>query len=368
MRRMLEARVRRLAAALFGLALLALPSVAAAQSETVEYYGTDAAGSVRVVFDAGGNIISRMDYTPFGQELFSGLFAPEARFGGQTTDEETAQSNFHARQYQARTGRFMRTDPVFDGLFDPQAWNRYAYARNSPMTFIDPYGEQFKSSVNGCESVPREKEAYGAWVYACAQEVADIGLGSDGGTLSFIGMEPLPPYVGGGSLGGPGRSKPSPTDPNVPPPPPPGPNPPGPNPPGPQPPGQPPSFVNRLRCAADTSDQYSIAGLAGTIGKQGLLANVFNGFAGNTVAGLVKAVSGGGNYYRFQTSIRNLGLGLTGKAINLVTAPTAMTQLGLTAETVGGELAGKGLGLPIALAKGAYDLGFFSAAYLVACR
>ncbi|HEX5473765.1 MAG TPA: RHS repeat-associated core domain-containing protein [Vicinamibacterales bacterium] len=140
MRRMLEARVRRLAAAAFGLALLALPSVAAAQSETVEYYGTDAAGSVRVVFDASGNVLSRMDYMPFGQELFSGLFAPEARFGGQTTDEETAQGNFHARQYQARTGRFVRTDPVFDGLFDPQRWNRYAYAVNNPLAYGDTTG------------------------------------------------------------------------------------------------------------------------------------------------------------------------------------------------------------------------------------
>jgi hypothetical protein len=39
-----------------------------------------------------------------------------------------------------RTGRFTRPDPVYAGLFNPQRWNRYAYARNNPLRFVDPSG------------------------------------------------------------------------------------------------------------------------------------------------------------------------------------------------------------------------------------
>ena len=47
---------------------LCLPMAAAAQ-EVVEYYGTDALGSVRIVFDVNGNIVGRMDYGPFGEQV-----------------------------------------------------------------------------------------------------------------------------------------------------------------------------------------------------------------------------------------------------------------------------------------------------------
>ena len=37
-------------------------------AESIEYYGLDAIGSVRVVFDSSGTILGRMDYGPFGPE------------------------------------------------------------------------------------------------------------------------------------------------------------------------------------------------------------------------------------------------------------------------------------------------------------
>ena len=43
---------------------------ASAQTEVVEYYGQDALGSIRIVFDASGAAIARADYEPFG-ELFT---------------------------------------------------------------------------------------------------------------------------------------------------------------------------------------------------------------------------------------------------------------------------------------------------------
>ena len=95
---------------LAGLVLLAGAPQAAAQSETTEYYGTDAVGSVRIVFNASGAVLGRQDYDPFGREILSAWGVPPERFGGQTTDDEAQQAYFHARQLQSRMGRFGSVD------------------------------------------------------------------------------------------------------------------------------------------------------------------------------------------------------------------------------------------------------------------
>lgn len=131
------------------LSLLALPSAVQAQ-EVIEYYGTDALGSIRVVFDATGNVVSRADYLPFGEEMFAPGPMPTEHFTGQARDGEAGLDYFNARMYQPRSGRFNTVDPLYEGLFDPQRWNRYAYARNSPTGMIDPTGRSTVSINTGC--------------------------------------------------------------------------------------------------------------------------------------------------------------------------------------------------------------------------
>jgi RHS repeat-associated protein len=132
-------RILRHTLLLAAIALLAAAAPAAAQSETVEYYGTDAVGSVRIVFNASGTMLGRQDYDPFGREILSAWGLPPERFGGQTVDREVQQADFHARQFQSRTGRFLLSDPVFGGAYIPEQWNRYAYGKNNPLRFTD-YG------------------------------------------------------------------------------------------------------------------------------------------------------------------------------------------------------------------------------------
>jgi RHS repeat-associated protein len=111
-----------------------------AQSEVVEYYALDAIGSVRVVFDVNGNVIGRMDYDPFGAPLSSGNGLPSRAYAGLFRDGEAGLDHAQARSYQVRTGRFSTVDPIYAGLFEPQAWNRYAYALNSPILVTDTSG------------------------------------------------------------------------------------------------------------------------------------------------------------------------------------------------------------------------------------
>ena len=127
---------------------------ASAQTEVVEYYGQDALGSIRIVFDASGAAVARADYEPFG-ELFTvptmpgTSELPAKQFTGQERDAEASLDYFGARFFVPRTGRFSQVDPVYAGLLDPQQWNRYAYARNNPLTFIDPTGMQASTGIPG---------------------------------------------------------------------------------------------------------------------------------------------------------------------------------------------------------------------------
>jgi RHS repeat-associated protein len=217
------------------IAALALPVVARAQSETIEYYGTDVIGSIRIVWDANGNVLARQDYGPFGKPLVPVAQLPKQGFGGQETDGETDQAYFHARNFTARIGRFSSPDPVQDGLANPQAWNRYAYALNRPTFVVDPNGLNADAGWHGvgqCFDAGYAAEystgctAYFSWL-----------LGSlSGGSYGFMGSS------GGGGGGGDTATKPttptSPTNPAPDPDPTPDPTPnpnPNPSPPGPNP-------------------------------------------------------------------------------------------------------------------------------------
>lgn len=72
-----------------------------------------------------------------------GAAQDNAQFTGQEWDGETATTHFQYRQYSATQGRWMSPDP-YDGSynpFNPQSFNRYAYALNNPLSFIDPSGQ-----------------------------------------------------------------------------------------------------------------------------------------------------------------------------------------------------------------------------------
>jgi RHS repeat-associated protein len=126
-------------------------SATGAGAQHVQYYHLDAIGNVRVVTDPNRNVVERHDYLPFGEECTtgpcSGNTAPGAgqpkKFTGKERDKETGLDYFGARYYGSRIARFTTVDPVLTiraNLVDPQRWNRYAYAKNNPLRFIDPDG------------------------------------------------------------------------------------------------------------------------------------------------------------------------------------------------------------------------------------
>jgi RHS repeat-associated protein len=63
-------------------------------------------------------------------------------FTGKERDSESGNDYFGARYYASSMGRFMSPDPWLDSARpeNPQTWNRYSYALNSPLNNVDRNG------------------------------------------------------------------------------------------------------------------------------------------------------------------------------------------------------------------------------------
>ncbi|WP_263377690.1 RHS repeat domain-containing protein [Granulicella paludicola] len=92
--------------------------------------------------DYQGNLLSSVDYAPFGQS-FNGSDQDPYKFTGKERDAESGLDYFGARYYGSNMGRMMSPDDFVNDTHtsDPQSWNLYAYARNNPLRYIDPTGE-----------------------------------------------------------------------------------------------------------------------------------------------------------------------------------------------------------------------------------
>ncbi len=124
------------------------------QTPTTQYTVTDMLGSPRVISDGNGNIISRRDFMPFGEEInnLGGRSASvgyqvdnvRQKFTGYQRDDETNLDFAEARYYNSQNGRFTAVDPLLASgkSADPQTFNRYAYVMNNPLVLVDPSGMQ----------------------------------------------------------------------------------------------------------------------------------------------------------------------------------------------------------------------------------
>jgi RHS repeat-associated protein len=72
------------------------------------------------------------------------------KFTGQERDSETGLDYFGARYFSGAQGRFTSPDDFTKDshVADPQSWNKYAYARNNPLRYVDPNGEEATVSTS----------------------------------------------------------------------------------------------------------------------------------------------------------------------------------------------------------------------------
>ena len=112
-----------------------------------QHFSLDHLGSPRLVTVHNGNPLEDHHYLGFGRELgaFAGNENLEQRFTGHRRDHNAPGAAddldyMHARYYSPWLNRFLSVDPVLGEVASPQSWNRYAYANNNPLRFIDPDG------------------------------------------------------------------------------------------------------------------------------------------------------------------------------------------------------------------------------------
>jgi RHS repeat-associated protein len=134
---------------------LAAEYVTVAQSAdcTTCYLTTDPLGSTRVITDGNGNVVSRHDYYPFGEELATSNRTSALQYGvtdyvaqrftGKERDSESGLDYFGARYMSSAQGRFTSPDPFGGHIEDPQTLNRYGYGRNNPLRYTDSTGLDF---------------------------------------------------------------------------------------------------------------------------------------------------------------------------------------------------------------------------------
>jgi RHS repeat-associated protein len=105
---------------------------------------TDPLGTKRIQANAYGAVDETCFSLPYGDGLNCiGDDATEHHFTGKERDQESGNDYFSARYYASSMGRFMSPDPLMFNdlrLVNPQRWNMYAYAINSPLVFNDPSG------------------------------------------------------------------------------------------------------------------------------------------------------------------------------------------------------------------------------------
>ena len=124
-------------------------------SVSIHWLVTDQLGTPRIIIDQTGALanVSRHDYLPFGEELYAGTGnrPPTLGYGGDNVrqkftskerDAETSLDYFGARYYASSQGRFTSVDQGPPELLEPQTWNRYQYARNNPLYYIDADGNK----------------------------------------------------------------------------------------------------------------------------------------------------------------------------------------------------------------------------------
>jgi RHS repeat-associated protein len=148
--------------------------VAMRQGGTVTAVHGDHLGSVSVATTSGG-LLSQQAFAPWGKVRSGGISQTTLNYTGQRLDG-TGLLYYHARYYDPGLGRFISADSVVPGAGpltawphdapaqaagaaggggpgDPQALNRYSYARNNPLRYTDPTGHcvvTLHTGIQGC--------------------------------------------------------------------------------------------------------------------------------------------------------------------------------------------------------------------------
>jgi RHS repeat-associated protein len=134
--------LHRFVAWLHVLVLFAFMAANASAQTKVTYFHNDLSGNPVAASNSTGQIIWRESYRPYGERLKNEAASQTNSqwYTGHRQDADTGLVYMGARHYDPSMGRFLSIDPAGFNESDPHSFNRYAYANNNPMKFVDPDG------------------------------------------------------------------------------------------------------------------------------------------------------------------------------------------------------------------------------------
>ena len=117
---------------------------------TTYFVHQDHLGSTRLLTGLNQGIVQKLDYLPYGELISTDSGIDTHKFTGKERDSESGLDNFGKRYDSSSMGRFMTPDAFYKDshVGDPQSWNEYAYARNNPLRYVDPTGENATVSTS----------------------------------------------------------------------------------------------------------------------------------------------------------------------------------------------------------------------------
>lgn len=127
--------------------------VAMTKAGTMYYFGYDQVGSLRVVTDAAGNVVRKIDYDSFGSIVADSnpAFTVPFGFAGGLYDRGTNLVRFGFRNYDPEIGRWTAKDPIGFAGGDVDL---FGYVSNNPINWIDPYGLMEQGDAIGIVKTP----------------------------------------------------------------------------------------------------------------------------------------------------------------------------------------------------------------------
>jgi RHS repeat-associated protein len=120
--------------------------LATKKDSSTAFHHLDHLSGSNVSTDSNGDTLELNDYYPYGSSRIdqrTGGYTNNYLFTGKELDQDTRLYYYGTRYYNATLGRFVSADTWFGGLGDPQSLNKFAYARNNPLMYVDPSGNVF---------------------------------------------------------------------------------------------------------------------------------------------------------------------------------------------------------------------------------
>lgn len=138
-------------------------------SVTKSFLLTDNQGSVETITDSAGNILDRLDFSPWGERATGNwrvddptmgmpfMFKVNRGYTGHEHLDDLGLIHMNGRVYDPSVSRFLEADIYIQAPYNTQSYNRYTYVFNNPLAYTDPTGYRGSSMSGTTSSGPQPK-------------------------------------------------------------------------------------------------------------------------------------------------------------------------------------------------------------------